>query len=214
MYDTIIFDLDGTLMDTLVDLLDSVNYGLAKNNFPERTLDEVRFFVGNGIRKLIQRAVPEGTGPEDQEKVYQDFLEFYGVHCNDHTGPYPGIMELLQELKKRGLKLGIASNKNKENVLTLKEIYFQGIFEGAAGAVDAKPKKPDPYMVELMLSELQSKKENTLYVGDSQVDVQTAENTGLDMVAVLWGFRTKEELKAAGATNMIAHPLELLQYLD
>lgn len=214
MYDTVIFDLDGTLMDTLVDLMNSVNHALAANHFPERTLDEVRFFVGNGIRKLIERAVPEGISGEVQEQVYRDFSEHYAVHCNDHTGPYTGIPELLAELKKRGVKLGIASNKNRENVLALKEIYFQGIFTGAAGAVDAKPKKPDPYMVELMLQELQSEKAKTLYVGDSQVDVQTAKNTGLDMVAVLWGFRTKEELKEAGATNFVAHPLELLQYLD
>ena len=122
-------------------------------------------------------------------------------------------MELLRELKKRGYKLGIASNKVKSAVEKLNEIYFEGLMDGAAGVVDGKPTKPDPYMVDEMLKELGSDKEHTLYVGDSQVDVRTAFNTGLDMVAVLWGFRDKEVLTEAGATRFIEQPSQLLNYL-
>lgn len=213
MYDTVIFDLDGTLLNTLDDLCDSTNYALKTHGMPARTIEEVRQFVGNGIRKLIERAVPQGTEPEELKKVYDDFKKHYDAHCNDKTGPYDGIMELLRELKKRGYKLGIASNKVKSAVEKLNEIYFEGLMDGAAGVVDGKPTKPDPYMVDEMLKELGSDKEHTLYVGDSQVDVRTAFNTGLDMVAVLWGFRDKEVLTEAGATRFIEQPSQLLNYL-
>ena len=214
MYNTIIFDLDGTLLNTLDDLMDSTNHALAVHGFPERSLDEIRRFVGNGIRKLIERAVPQGTPASDTEEVFADFKIHYDAHCNDKTWPYDGIMELLRELKKRGYKLGIASNKVKSAVEKLNDIYFEGLMDGVAGVVDGKPTKPDPYMVEAMLRELGSSKEHTLYVGDSQVDVQTAANTGLDMVAVLWGFRDREELENAGASTFVSKPDELLNYLN
>ncbi len=212
MYNTVIFDLDGTLLNTLDDLCDSTNYALKAHGMPARSIDEVRRFVGNGIRKLIERAVPAGTAAGETEAVFDDFRKHYDIHCNDKTGPYNGIIELLRELKSRGYKLGIASNKVKTAVVKLNDIYFEGLIDGAAGAVEGKPVKPDPYMVEEMLKELGSDREHTLYVGDSQVDVRTARNAGLDMVAVLWGFREREELEKEGADKFIGHPQELLKY--
>ncbi len=214
MYNTVIFDLDGTLMNTLEDLMNSVNYSLELSGYPLRTFEEVRRFVGNGIRKLIERAVPEEASVEEIDMVHQNFSNHYKLHCNDKTGPYEDILELLEKLKNRGYILGIASNKDKAAVRTLNDIYFKGLIDGIGGAEEGKPVKPDSYMVDKVLDELGSRKVETLYVGDSQVDVQTAQNAGLDMVAVLWGFRDKEELKKAGARKFIEHPLELLQYLN
>ena len=214
MYDTIIFDLDGTLLNTLEDLCNSVNYALTSCGYECRTLEEIRCFVGNGVRKLIERALPCEVGAEEFEKVFKLFREHYKVHCNDLTGPYDGIMELLGEFKSRGYKMGIASNKMKTAVLALNDLYFKGLIQGAAGVDDNITTKPNPQMVNLMLNELESDKEHTLYVGDSQVDVETPRNTGLDMVTVLWGFRTRDELLEAGAKNFIEHPMELLKYLN
>ena len=214
MYDTIIFDLDGTLLNTLEDLCNSVNYALGKNGYELRSIEEIRCFVGNGVRKLIERALPDDVSENEFNKVFEDFREHYKVHCNDLTGPYDGIMELLGELKSRGYKMGITSNKMKTAVLALNDLYFKGLIQGAAGVDDNITPKPNPQMVNLMLNELESDKEHTLYVGDSQVDVETAHNTGLDMVTVLWGFRTKDELLEAGAKEFIEHPTELLKYLN
>lgn len=214
MYDTIIFDLDGTLLNTLDDLCNSVNYALENCGYECRTLEEIRCFVGNGVRKLIERALPYEVGIEEFAKVFELFREHYKIHCNELTGPYDGIMELLSELKSRGYKMGITSNKMRPAVLALNDLYFEGFIQGAAGVDDNIMPKPNPQMVNLMLNELGSDKEHTLYVGDSQVDIETARNTGLDMVTVLWGFRTKEELLKAGAKDFIEHPMELLKYLN
>ncbi len=214
MYDTIIFDLDGTLLNTLEDLRDSTNYALSEYGYAKRSTDEIRRFVGNGVRKLIERALPHSVSLEEFEAVFSSFKEHYSKHCNDKTAPYEGIMELLYTLKNRGYKLGIASNKLKSAVVTLNELYFDGLIQGVAGVCDGIPPKPDSFMVDRVLCELNSSRENTLYVGDSQVDAATAANAGLDMVTVLWGFRDREELEAAGAGNFIESPMELLKYLD
>ncbi|MCM1308634.1 MAG: HAD family hydrolase [Butyrivibrio sp.] len=213
MYDTVIFDLDGTLLDTLEDLRVSTNYALKRHGFPSRTLKEVRRFVGNGVRRLIERAMPEGASQEAFEAVFADFKAHYQIHCNDSTRPYDGIIPLLRELKRRGCKTGIASNKIKSAVLKLDEIYFEGLIDMAAGVSDGILPKPAPEMVLDLLARLGSAKEHTLYVGDSEVDVQTAANAGLDFTAVLWGFRDKEELLEAGAKGFIERPAELLEYL-
>ena len=213
MYDTVIFDLDGTLLNTLDDLRTSTNYALKANGYPERTLSEIRRFVGNGVRKLIERAVPQGTDVAHTDKVFDDFKKHYDEHCNDETGPYDGIIELLKELKKRGLKTAIVSNKIQFAVEKLDEIYFKGLIDVAAGVEEGKPTKPDAYMVDKIISKLGTDKKKVLYVGDSQVDVQTAKNAGLNMVTVLWGFRDKDELIEAGATHFIEKPMELLKFL-
>ncbi len=214
MYDTIIFDLDGTLLNTLEDLCDSTNYALEAFGYEVRSTDEIRRFVGNGVRKLIERALPADVTEAEFERVFAAFKEHYGVHCNDKTGPYEGIPELLNTLKNRGYKLGIASNKIRSAVIKLSELYFEGVIQGVAGVCDGITPKPDAFMVDGVLKELNSSRENTLYVGDSQVDVATARNAGLDMVTVLWGFRDRDELEAAGAVNFIEYPMELLKYLD
>ena len=212
-YDTVIFDLDGTLLNTLDDLCDSTNYALKQFGYPERSKEEVRNFVGNGIRKLLERALPESVPESVLDEFYVEFKRHYKAHCNDKTCAYDGIIELLTKLKKRGIKTGIASNKDKTEVNILKDLYFDGLIDAAAGSVTGKPTKPDPYMVEELLKDLGSDKEHTLYVGDSQVDVQTAGNTGLNMTAVLWGFRNREQLVEAGANKFIEHPLELLKFI-
>ena len=213
MYDTIIFDLDGTLLNTLEDLCDSTNYALTKHDYPARALEEVRRFVGNGVRRLIERALPDGVTKEEFEVVFEDFKSHYQIHCNDKTGPYDGILPLLREIKRRGCKIGIASNKIKSAVQKLDRIYFEGLVDKAAGVADGILPKPDPGMINALLEELESDAARTLYVGDSEVDVRTAANAGLDMVSVLWGFRGKEELEAAGAARFVEKPAQLLEYL-
>lgn len=213
MYDTVIFDLDGTLLDTLEDLCDSTNYALTKHGHPARTLEEVRRFVGNGVRRLIERALPDGVTDDEFDAVFEDFKAHYQIHCNDKTGPYDGILPLLRELKSRGCKIGIASNKIKSAVQKLDGIYFEGLVDKAAGVEGSILPKPDPGMIKALLSELGSDAAHTLYAGDSEVDVRTAANAGLDMVAVLWGFRGKEELEAAGASRFIENPAQLTEYL-
>lgn len=214
MYNTVIFDLDGTLLNTLDDLCDSTNYALVRNGFPARTKAEVREFVGNGIRKLISRAVPEDTKEQQFEKTFKDFKEHYAVHCNDKTAPYEGILTLLKSLKEKGIKVAIASNKVTSAVLKLNEIYFEGLTDAACGADESTPTKPAPDMVEKILTGLKADKNTTLYVGDSQVDVATAKNAGLRMIAVLWGFRDRHVLKEAGAVDFIENPMELLDFFS
>ena len=213
MYNTIIFDLDGTLLNTLKDLWVSTNYALTNNGFPERTMEEVRCFVGNGIRTLIKRALPSPVSDEVFEKIFEDFKAHYRIHCNDFTGPYDGIMDLLKELKNREYVMGIASNKLDPAVEQLREEFFGEYIHKAVGVVTGQPAKPDAYMVDKLIGMLEADKGHTLYVGDSQVDVETARNAGLDMVTVLWGFRNRDELEVAGATNFISSPMELLDYL-
>lgn len=214
MYRTVIFDLDGTLLNTLDDLCDSVNYSLEKHKLPQRSLAEVRRFVGNGIRKLIERAVPCNTSLELTDRVYETFKEHYGVHCFDKTAPYGGIPELIAELSKRGIKCGIASNKYNPAVQELNERFFEGLIAAARGLNEGEPAKPDAHIVNCVMQELNADRDTTLYVGDSQVDVMTARNTGLRMVAVLWGFRDYDELCEAGATEFVSEPSELLRYFE
>ncbi len=209
-YDTIVFDLDGTLLNTLEDLRDSVNYALGQADMPPRTLEEVRRFVGNGVLRLMELSVPEGKDNPRFEQVFQDFKEYYSVHCNDKTCLYPYIEELLQELKKRGYKMAIASNKYYDAVQELKNLYFKEYIPVAIGENENIHKKPAPDTVEEALRQLGSKKENTVYIGDSEVDIATAKNTGMDCIAVTWGFRTKEEQIKAGGKVFADDPLEIL----
>ena len=213
MYKAIIFDLDGTLTDTLRDLYDSVNYALRKMGFPERTMDEVRNFVGNGIHRLIERAVPKDTSEEVLEMCFAHFREHYVVHCQDHTCLYPGIDTLLKELHERGIKLAIVSNKLQAGVDELYATYFQNTVNIAIGEQEGLRRKPSPDMIEFVLKKLGINKEEALYVGDSEVDIATANNAGLPCISVLWGFRHREELTKAGATSFISHPHELLELL-
>ena len=212
-YKAIIFDLDGTLLDTLTDLAEGTNYALRVNGFPERTIDEIRRFVGNGARKLIERAVPDGQIEAALEKVRQDFDIYYKVHCKDHTGPYPGIMEMLQELVQQGYSLGVVSNKPDFAVQELIPEYFPGIFASVSGERQGVAKKPAPDLIWEAMKNLQADSSNAVYVGDSEVDLQTAANAGLPCITVLWGFREKDFLAEQGATVFANTPQDIFDLL-
>lgn len=212
-YNTVIFDLDGTLLDTLDDLTGSVNTALRKNGMPERTRDEVCSFVGNGILKLMERAVPQGQANPLFAAAFQDFREDYAVHCSDHTKPYPGIMPVLKQLRDEGYRLAIVSNKADFAVKELRDIYFDGLIDVAIGERESVRKKPAPDTVLTALYELGAGKEEAVYVGDSEVDIETAKNAGMDEIAVTWGFRSREFLKRHGAYAYAADADELKQLL-
>lgn len=212
-YDTVIFDLDGTLLDTLEDLADAVNYALRSTGMPERTIEEVRAFVGNGVRRLIELAVPEGAENSRFEEVFDRFKAYYGVHCNDKTKPYDGILPLLRELKEEGFALAIVSNKLDSAVKELSRIYFDGLVEVAIGEREGVKRKPEPDTVFAALEELSVSGESAVYVGDSDVDVMTAKNAGLPCISVLWGFRDREFLVEHGAGMFAGTPEEIRQYL-
>lgn len=213
MYKLIIFDLDGTILNTLEDLADSTNYALSRNYFPERTIDEVREFVGNGIGRLIERAVPDGMGPAVVEKVLADFKVYYGEHCADKTKPYDGIKEVIGKLKKQGYMTAVVSNKADFAVQQLCEDYFSGLFDFVVGEREGIRRKPAPDSVLEVLERLHIEKKNTLYIGDSEVDIQTADNAGVDQVSVEWGFRKREYLLSQGARRIVKVPEEILSIL-
>lgn len=204
-----IFDLDGTILDTLDDLHDSVNYALSCADFPQRSLDDVRSFVGNGILKLVQRAVPEGTNDVDVDKVYAAFKDYYRQHCADKTKPYNGIVSALRKLKAEGYKLAVVSNKADFGVQILCKKYFDGLFEFAVGAKEGIRKKPYPDAVVEVLERMCVEKSEAVYIGDSDVDIETAKNAGLRCISVDWGFRSREFLLEHGAETIISCPDEL-----
>ncbi|MDE6977006.1 MAG: 3-phosphoshikimate 1-carboxyvinyltransferase [Lachnospiraceae bacterium] len=199
-YEAVIFDLDGTLLNTLEDLMDSVNYALSKYGMKERSYEEIRRFVGNGSRKLIERAVSEGAKEDEIRQVHDIFAEHYRTHCNGKTDLYPGIRQLLEGLAQLGVRTAIVSNKPQEAVQELYELYFKDFVQAAVGARDEVPRKPEPHMVQQALRELGIPGEQAVYVGDSEVDLATAANAGMECITVTWGFRNREELDRAGAT--------------
>lgn len=213
MYNTFIFDLDGTLLNTLDDLAASVNYALRTHGMPERTLDEVRSFVGNGVRLLMERAIPEGSANPRFEETFATFRAYYMEHSLDTTRPYDGIPEMIHTLKQRGCRLAVVSNKFYAATQELIRHFFPEITV-AIGEHEAEGirKKPAPDTVFEALRQLGVGKEKAVYVGDSDVDLQTACNSGLPCISVLWGFRDHDFLLAHGATTFISHPEELLKY--
>ena len=211
--EAVIFDLDGTLLDTLEDLKDSVNAALTEYGLPERSLEEVRFFVGNGIRRLIARSVPEGEEHPEFEKIFAFFKEHYRQNCVNKTVPYEGIMELIGELSGRGVKMAIVSNKFDVGVKALNEKFFKEYIEVAIGEIPGGKRKPDPESVNMALQLLGVDKEHALYVGDSDVDIATAKNAEMRCVSVSWGFRDETFLLNHGAGVVIGRPLELLEYI-
>lgn len=212
-YQLAVFDMDGTILDTLEDLKDSLNYALALNDLPARSLDEVRSFVGNGIGKLIERGVPFGTSAELTKKVFEDFTPHYQAHCADKTKPYDGVRELISQLHKNGMKTAVVSNKADAAVQALCRQYFEGLFDAAVGEQPSVRKKPAPDSVNAVLEQLQVARESAVYIGDSEVDVETAKNAGLNCIAVEWGFRDKAFLKSKGAEIIVSSPQEILKLL-
>lgn len=209
MYKCVVFDLDGTLLNTLEDLADAGNYALETMGFPCHKTEKYKYFVGNGIPKLILRIIPEGCGDADREKVHELFAEYYGKHCRDKTKPYKGITELLQSLKVKGIKTAVATNKDHSFSVGLVEDFFGGCVDLVVGKRDGFPKKPDPYAVNLISERLGVDKRDMLYVGDSSVDMQTAKNAGICSCGVSWGFRTERELVESGACYIASSADEL-----
>lgn len=211
-YDTIIFDLDGTLLDTLDDLMDAVNHALGEMGDPLRSRGEVQAFVGNGVAKLMERAVPAGTDPAHTARALDIFKAYYARHSKDKTAPYPGILETLEALRTKGCKLAVVSNKFDAAVKDLARDYFPGLMDLAAGENEAGgvPKKPDPTMVLQTMAALGAGPERAVYVGDSDVDLETAKNAGLPCISVTWGFRDRGFLLAHGATVFADSPGDLL----
>ena len=210
MYQTVIFDLDGTLLNTLEDLADAGNWVCRRNGWPEHSLEEFRAMVGHGLSNLVERFSPEGCrSPLMLVNTLAQFSEYYGQHNMDKTAPYTGMTDLVAELDRRGLKLAVYSNKADDFSRQIVEHYFPGAFALVRGKVRGVPVKPDPTGVRQVLAELEADPARTLFVGDSSVDVETAHNAGLAVCGVTWGFRSRESLAAAGADFLADTPEQL-----
>lgn len=212
MKSLLIFDLDGTLLDTIGDLATSTNYALTLCGFPTHETPAYRFFIGNGINNLFEKALPEGSKtPENILMVRQLFLEYYGAHNSELTVPYSGITELLQSLQNKGIKLAVASNKYHKATEILIQHFFPEIrFAAVFGQREGVPTKPDPTIIQDILSITKVDKNEVLYIGDSGVDMQTAQNAGIDAVGVTWGFRPRAELEEFSPKYFVDKPLEIL----
>ena len=208
-YKTYIFDLDGTLLSTLADLAASTNYALRTHHMPERSLDEVRRFVGNGVKKLMERAIPDGLNNPLFEETFATFRQHYMQHNLDTTQPYPGIMQLLEQLKAEDKNIAVVSNKFYAATRELCRHFFGDLVPVAIGEREDIRKKPAPDTVIEALRELGVDKEGAVYIGDSDVDIMTAKNSGMPCVSVLWVFRDKEFLLEHGATTLISKPEEM-----
>lgn len=213
-YKMVIFDMDGTILYTLDDLMNCVNYALRQSGFPERTLEEVRCFVGNGVRKLVERAVPAGTDSMSIERVVDTFKDYYRIHCTDYTRPYTGIRELLVSLREKGYRTTVVSNKIDFAVQDLVHDYFDGLFDLAIGDREGLKKKPEPDAVYEILKTFGITKEEAVYIGDSEVDIATANNAGIDSIIVEWGFRDRDFLLSHGAKVFAGEPGEVLAILE
>jgi phosphoglycolate phosphatase len=212
-YNTVIFDMDGTVLNTLEDLTDSVNHTMALFGYPTRTIDEVRRFVGNGVGRLVELCVPGGKENPQFVDCLAAFKAYYEAHMQVKTGPYKGIPELLSLLRDRGFKLAIVSNKFDDAVKELTPFYFGDAVAVAVGEAPGVAKKPAPDTVHKALEALGSTACEAVYVGDSEVDAETAKNAGLPFVGVTWGFRDRALLEEKGAKWIIDEPEELLEIL-
>lgn len=216
MKQLVIFDLDGTLLNTISDLGHATNYALRKNGYPEHSMSAYPMFVGNGVTRLVERALPEDLRTDEViETVKADFMEYYDAHCADFTVPYPGIQHLLKQLAERGVKMAVASNKYQEAVEMLVAKYFPGIeWSAVEGAKEGVPSKPDPSIVFEILAKVPTRKSKVLYVGDSGVDMVTARRACVDSCGVTWGFRSVKELKENYADNIVSDPAEILAVVE
>lgn len=210
MFKTVLFDMDGTLMDTIEDLTDSVNVVLGELGYPVRSLEEVRSFVGNGQKNLMIRALGGDAPEETVERAYARMRAYYSTHCQIKTKPYDGILELLDALREKDVKIAVVSNKMDAATQAICRSKFGGRIEVVIGDDPQRRRKPHPDGIRAALAALHETEEGALYVGDSEVDVATAQNAGIPLIAVDWGFRTREQLLAAGATK-IAHNVEELK---
>lgn len=215
MIRSILFDLDGTLLDTLDDLSASVNYALRTHHLPERSHTEIRSFLGNGIRNLMLDAVGRGMSDEAFEPVFQTFRTYYVEHCLDKTKPFAGIIDLLKALQQRGITMAVVSNKLHPAVVELNERFFRDYITSAVGESATVRRKPNPDAVLAALSELGCSKDEAVYVGDSEVDLLTAQNAGMQCMLVLWGFRDEDFLRSLPGASLFAQcPADILSWLD
>ncbi len=212
-FHTAIFDLDGTLLDTLDDLAAAVNHALTAHGYPPRTREEVRLFVGNGVRVLMSRATPGGENNPEFLQILADFRAYYETHTTCYTRPYPGLKELLATLLTAGVRVAVVSNKFDAAVRTLCDRFFGNLVALTVGEGASLPKKPAPDMLLHAIALLGVPGEGCVYIGDSEVDLQTARNAGLPCISVSWGFRTREELMAHGATCIAADARSLAALL-
>lgn len=208
-YQLVIFDMDGTILNTLGDLTDSVNAVLAENGFPPRSEREVRAYLGNGLRALAELSLPEGCDKQTSDRVFVRLKEYYAAHCAIRTCAYDGIMPLIRKLKANGVKVAVVSNKIDEAVQELCVSYFESIFDYAVGERPGMNKKPSPDPVNAVLDALGFERGQAVYVGDTEVDIATAKNAGMDCIAVDWGFRDRDYLTTLGAEYMVSDPAEI-----
>lgn len=209
---TVVFDLDGTLLNTLTDLHKSVNYMLSSYGFPARTEREVRAFLGNGVRVLVEKSLPNGH-KDMTDECLAVFKEYYDIHKDDNTAPYDGIIEMLSAVKAEGYKTAVVSNKYDAAVKSLQEKTFNGLIDFALGEGNGIKTKPAPDGVWLALDKLGATKNESVYVGDSEVDLLTAKNSGLKCISVTWGFRDRDELIKVGAERIVDSPSEIVPLL-
>ncbi len=212
-YKAVIFDMDGTTLDTLEDLLGALNHTLGRFGFPLHDLREMRGYVGNGIRRQIEQGAPAGTPAETIDRMLPVFMEYYKVHGAEHTHPYEGIPELLRHLRDRGIRTANVSNKADVSVRRLTEVYFPGLFEVSVGEKEGVRRKPAPDSVLEVLRIMGLSVSDAVYVGDSEVDIQTADRAGMDRIIVGWGFRDREDLLRDGADRVFGSPREVEEYL-
>ncbi len=215
-YNTIIWDMDGTLLDTLNDLAAAVNHTLRTYGLPLREKEDVRRLLGNGVRNLMRGAVPEGEKNPRFEDIFADFKAYYVDHCRDTTGPYEGIEETLQRLREKGVRMAVVSNKLQAGVDELWEAHFRDTIDVAIGEREGVARKPAPDMVQLALRELGAEGEGVraVYIGDSEVDIATARNSGLECISVTWGFRDREWLEEQGAMTMADRPSDIVDIVS
>ena len=212
-YNTVIFDLDGTLLNTLEDLRDSVNVIMERFGWQQHSLEQIRRFVGNGIGKLMERSIPGGRENEAFEEAFLQFRAYYTEHCRIKTRPYDGVLDLMRTLSEHGFRLGIVSNKNDAAVKELNEIYFSQYTGVAIGDREGARRKPAPDSVYAELEELGSEAEEAVYIGDSEVDYETAKNSGLRCILVSWGFRDRELLESFEYATVVDRCEEILEII-
>jgi phosphoglycolate phosphatase len=213
-YDTVIFDMDGTLLNTLEDISDSINHVLATYGFPVRKISEVRSFLGNGAASLMELVIPGGSSNPQYMNCLEDYCNYYQGNLMNKTSVYEGVRPLLEQLSKEGYKLAIVSNKPDKAVKELAVLHFDEYVKVAIGETEDISRKPAPDTVFKAIEELGSTVDKTVYVGDSEVDVETARNSRITCVGVTWGFRDREILEQKGADYIIDTPMELLKIID
>ncbi|MBQ8507937.1 MAG: HAD family hydrolase [Clostridia bacterium] len=212
-YKLVIFDLDGTVLDTLADLSNAVNAAMEKHSFPTHTIEEVRIMIGNSVANLIRRAIPEGASEDEYASTLAYFKSYYREHINVCTKPYPGVIDMLRSLKDAGIKVGINSNKFDTALQNLCRIHFPGLYDYAAGECETTPKKPDPTAAQRIMATEGVEPKDTIYIGDSNVDLDTAKNAGIDSAWVSWGFRREEDMAGIEIDRAFHSAEELKHFL-